>query len=164
MSELMKSIILIIISVALGITGQICIKMGVTPSVISVDWLKQLAGGNKIESDKKVGSNIFSNLLVFLRPFVILGLLFYAISAVIWLMVLSRTELSFAYPMVAMGYILVFLISWWLFKDSINFIRIVGLVLIFVGVILIANSGQENMLEKQQNKTEVSQTVNEQQK
>ncbi len=68
MSELMKSIILIVISVALGITGQICIKMGVTPSVISIDWLKNLAGGNKIESDKKVGSNIFSNLLVFPPP------------------------------------------------------------------------------------------------
>jgi drug/metabolite transporter (DMT)-like permease len=164
MSELVKSIILIIISVSLGITGQICIKMGVTPSVIQIEWLKHLAGGNKSEPDKKVGSNIFSNLLIFLRPFVILGLVFYAVSAVIWLMVLSRTELSFAYPMVAMGYIMVFLISWWLFRDSINLIRIIGLVLIFVGVILIANSGQENMMEKQQNKTQVNQTVNEQQK
>ncbi len=79
-------------------------------------------------------------------------------------MVLSRTELSFAYPMVAMGYILVFLLSWWLFKDSINLIRIIGLVLIFVGVLLIANSGQENMMEKQQNKAEVTQTTEEQQK
>jgi multidrug transporter EmrE-like cation transporter len=164
MSELAKSLILIICSVALGIAGQLCIKMGVTPSVIKVEWLKNLAGGNKIEPDKKVGSNIFSSLLVFLRPFVILGLIIYGLSAVIWLMVLSRTELSFAYPMVATGYVFVFILSLWLFGDQVNFIRVLGLSLIVAGVICVASSGRESMNEDQANKPVTTDTTEVQQK
>ena len=126
------TIILILISVALGVIGQILIKQGVMSA--------GAVGFNK---------EVFK---LTLKPFVILGLFSYAVSSIFWLLVLSRTELSYAYPMVALGYVLVFFFSWWFFHDKVTVTRIMGLVLIIAGVILVAitepKAGEENPPQK----------------
>ena len=40
-----------------------------------------------------------------LNPFVLLGIGFYGISVIVWLLVLSRVDVSYAYPMLSIGYI-----------------------------------------------------------
>ncbi|MGD8718786.1 MAG: EamA family transporter [Candidatus Zixiibacteriota bacterium] len=115
----MKTVALILLSVALGVTGQIFLKYGVgTDGAIT--------GINKA---------LFHTLL---KPFVLLGLFSYGLSSISWLVVLSRTELSYAYPMVALGYVLVFFLSWWFFGDKVTWTRVVGLLLICSGVVLVA--------------------------
>ncbi len=115
----MKTIALILLSVALGVTGQIFLKQGV-----SADG--PITGFNR------------ALLVTFFRPLVLLGLFSYGLSSIAWLVVLSRTELSFAYPMIALGYVLVFFLSWWFFQEQVTWVRIVGLFLICFGVVLVA--------------------------
>ena len=78
-------------------------------------------------------------------PYVILGLLLYVLGALFWLTVLSRVrELSLVYPMISLSYILVAVLSWWIFRDQITALRIAGILLICVGVACVglsANSG-----------------------
>ena len=114
-----KPIALILLSVALGVTGQIFLKQGVS------------AEGPITGFNKAVLSTLF-------KPMVLLGLFSYGLSSVSWLVVLSRTELSYAYPMVALGYVLVFFLSWWIFDERVTWVRVIGLFLICFGVVLVA--------------------------
>jgi len=72
-----------------------------------------------------------------LEPFTIIGLLLYAISAVFWIAGLSKVELSRAYPLLGVGYALVFLLSIYLFKESITPFKVLGIILIIAGAYFI---------------------------
>ncbi|MCJ7497344.1 MAG: SMR family transporter, partial [candidate division Zixibacteria bacterium] len=59
-------------------------------------------------------------------------------SVALYMVVLSRTYLSFAYPlMMSTGYVLIVFFSWQVFKEPFNFYKWVGMGLILIGVILI---------------------------
>ena len=58
----------------------------------------------------------------------------------LWIKVLSKVELSYAYPMVSLGYVLVMIFSYFLFKENITPLRIAGVLFIILGVVLVARS------------------------
>lgn len=68
------------------------------------------------------------------------GALCYLLSLVFWLSVLSRLELSKAYPMVALGYVFAFVLGWMVLDEPLKPVRIIGLLLIAIGVIVISRS------------------------
>ena len=74
------------------------------------------------------------------QPFIVVGLLVFAISAFFWIVALSRVELSYAYPMVGLSYALIFLFSWLFFGENISLIRILGMIIIAIGVFVISKS------------------------
>ncbi|MCM8784148.1 MAG: EamA family transporter [Candidatus Omnitrophica bacterium] len=112
----MKPFFLILISVILGVIGQVFLKKGMI--------------GFKGE---------FSTLLIHImqNPFIILGFFFYLLSSLIWLVILSRVDLSYAYPMLSLGYIVIVFLSWLIFKENITFWRWAGVVLISFGIGLL---------------------------
>nr|WP_306220371.1 EamA family transporter [Cohnella sp. WQ 127256] len=71
---------------------------------------------------------------------VLLGLCLYALSSVTWIFAVAKVDLSKAYPMVAVGYVLVFICSYFLFNEPISTIKIAGLITIVAGVIMISQS------------------------
>ncbi len=77
---------------------------------------------------------------MFLNPYVFFGLACFGASAVFWLVVLSRLELSLVYPMVSVAYILVALASWFFFKENVTLARWIGIAVIIFGVVLISRS------------------------
>lgn len=118
----MHPYLLILISIALGAFAQIAMKLGSS----------QVAAG---------GMSLAAQLLKYFTNIPILsGFVLYALSAVVWIFALSRVPLSIAYPMVALSYVLVVFLSWLLFHEPVSAMRILGLALIMVGVIIIANS------------------------
>ncbi len=78
---------------------------------------------------------------ILLNPFVMAGLFGFFVSALVWLYVLSRMELSFAYPFVALNYILILLGSYFLFRETITPIKVVGVGVIMIGVYLVSRGG-----------------------
>jgi multidrug transporter EmrE-like cation transporter len=76
-----------------------------------------------------------------LHPGVIGGLLCYAVSVVVWIVALSRVDVSIAYPMLSVGYVLNALLAMWLFGETVSLQRWLGIGVIIVGVILVARSG-----------------------
>jgi multidrug transporter EmrE-like cation transporter len=68
------------------------------------------------------------------------GLVCYAISVVVWILALSRVEVSVAYPMLSVGYVVNALAAWWLFDESLSAMRLAGIGVILVGVWLVARS------------------------
>lgn len=114
--------VLILLSVLLGAGGQLLMKSGMTSI-------------GKIEVSQLLSSTLFQ---VVFNPMIIFGLSLYGIAAVIWLVVLSRAELSYAYPMVAMGYIITSVSAWILFNENMTLLRFLGITLIVSGVYLIS--------------------------
>jgi len=121
----MANLLLILLCIFLGVGGQLCMKKGMS--------LVGIAGLNP------------GKMLIFLgralsTPLVLAGFFAYALGSLIWLIIISRVDLSFAYPLISIGYILVAIFSWWLFNENINWMRWLGTVIIILGVILISRS------------------------
>ncbi|WP_185985080.1 EamA family transporter [Aureimonas mangrovi] len=80
-------------------------------------------------------------LQIVFSPFVFLGLLTFVISMASHLYVLSKVELSYAYPFLSLAYVVVAVAAWLLFSENLNGWRIGGIALICVGTVLIAQGG-----------------------
>jgi multidrug transporter EmrE-like cation transporter len=75
-----------------------------------------------------------------LNPPIIAGLFCYAISVVFWILALSRVDVSIAYPMLSIGYVVNAAAAALLFSEQISPMRMVGIGVIIVGVWLVARS------------------------
>jgi multidrug transporter EmrE-like cation transporter len=77
---------------------------------------------------------------VALNPFVLAGLLCYVVSVIVWLMALSRVDVSYAYPLLSVGYIVTALAGQIFFGESLGPVRWSGILVICLGVFLITRS------------------------
>ncbi|MGH8704720.1 MAG: SMR family transporter [Burkholderiales bacterium] len=75
-----------------------------------------------------------------LEPRILAGTGCYAVSLVIWIMALSRTEVSVAYPMLSIGFALNAVLAWWLLGEAVTPMRMLGIGVIIVGVYILARS------------------------
>ena len=75
-----------------------------------------------------------------LEPHILGGIACYVVSLVVWIMALSRVEVSIAYPMLSIGYVINALIAWHFFGESVNAMRMTGIGVIIIGVFLVARS------------------------
>lgn len=117
----MKPWVVLLISVFLTSVGQLILKKG-------------LIAFGAIE---KVGWR-FLQMLV--HPLVMLGVAFACLGWVAYVIALSKSELSYAYPIWSLTYVVVPLLSLSIFKESISLLKMGGLGLIFLGVVLVAVS------------------------
>jgi len=109
-------------SVIIGVAGQLLMKQGVS----------QLGD---------YSSNLINFLLkAALSPWIISGLIGYVIGTVIWLLLLSKVDVSYAYPMLSLGYIFLLIFASLFLGEQITMIRVIGVSLIVIGVILITRS------------------------
>jgi drug/metabolite transporter (DMT)-like permease len=79
-------------------------------------------------------------LQVAANPYIIIGLACYVFSVVAWLLALSRVEVSIAYPILSLGYIVTALAAYWFLHENLSAVRIAGIVVILVGVYLVSRS------------------------
>jgi multidrug transporter EmrE-like cation transporter len=79
-------------------------------------------------------------LKVAANPPIITGLTLYVVSVGVWLLVLSRVQVSFAYPMLSIGYVVNAVAANYLFGEPLTSIRILGIFVIIAGVYLVAQS------------------------
>ena len=75
-----------------------------------------------------------------LNPFLVAGVFLHIAALFTWLYVLKHVEVSYAYPFISMGFVVVLLLSYYLFNENINAYRIVGVSLIILGIILVGKS------------------------
>ena len=119
------AIIYILVAVVTSAVGQILLKKGMTGM------------GPLTLSPNQVVSII---MRIATNPYVVIGLLIYVCGTLFWLVALSRVELSFAYPFASLSYIVMLVASWQLFKEDISLIRVIGTVVVGIGVLIISRS------------------------
>jgi multidrug transporter EmrE-like cation transporter len=72
--------------------------------------------------------------------FILGGLFCYVVSVAVWLLVLSRVEVSYAYPLLSVGYIVNAVAGYYLFQENLSLMRITGILIICVGVYFVTKS------------------------
>ena len=122
----LKLLLLILSSVSLSALAQITLKTG-----MSTERIQQVMDGS--------GSTLELILSIAHSPLVWLGLGMYFIGALVWLLVLARVDVSFAYPFVGLGFILTMLLGFLLLGEVIGVARIIGTLLVVGGVVLISS-------------------------
>jgi drug/metabolite transporter (DMT)-like permease len=64
-------------------------------------------------------------------------------GSIFWLSVISRVPLSLAYPMLGIGYVLIAVESWIFLGEGFHWLRVVGSVVVGIGVALVGLSSAE---------------------
>lgn len=90
--------------------------------------------------DLSAASPIVTIFRVVFQPFVFGGLCVFVISMASHLYVLSKAELSFAYPFLSLAYVVVLGFAWLSFGEQVGVLRIAGVALICLGTVLVARS------------------------
>lgn len=117
---------LIILEIICNTAAQISLKVGM----------------ERIGGFSFTGSSILPiGLQVITSPWIILGVLIYVVSLIIWIMILSRAEVSISYPMTSLGYVLTVLVAYFFLGEHVTVMRIVGVFVIMLGVCIVARSG-----------------------
>ena len=120
------SLVLIFIAVAIGVTGQLSLKMGMN-HVGTID-------GTSVAHPIETLSSVFRS------PMVWVGLALYGLGAVAWLIVLSRLDLSFAYPFLALSYAITPILAWRLLDEPVSGLRWLGIAVIILGVVIVSRT------------------------
>lgn len=116
---------LILVSVTLAAVAQLTLKHGM----------------NQVKDSYGVASlNAGSMKAIASTPAVWLGLVLFALSAIVWLLVLSRASLSFAYPFAAITYILIVVFDQFVLHDTVPPLRWAGVAFIAIGIVLVAQT------------------------
>ncbi|MBM3608393.1 MAG: transporter [Alphaproteobacteria bacterium] len=125
MSAFSISLSFILFTVLTNAVAQIMLKRGV------------IALGPLTAIDGNVIEKLFSILF---QPWIFLGLCTFVISMASHLLVLSRVQLSFAYPFLSLAYVVVAAYAFFAFGEDVGPMRIAGIALICAGTLFISMS------------------------
>jgi drug/metabolite transporter (DMT)-like permease len=116
---------LILLDVVLNVTGQLSLKHGMSKY------------GNFALSLESLPTMFFRAAT---NPHVLMGLVCYGLGFMVWLVVLSKAEVSFAYPLISLGYVFTAILARTLFGEAVSVTRMAGIFVTCLGVFLIARS------------------------
>ena len=122
----LQSIGIILLSVAFGAVGQLVFKAA----------MNSLTEGGPLELTLDRLVRMATNRVL------IVGVGIFGISTLLWLVALSRADLSFAYPFLSLTYFVVLLGGALLFNEAITPARVLGFVVVIAGLLIVARSGK----------------------
>jgi drug/metabolite transporter (DMT)-like permease len=117
---------MILLSVTFAAVAQVTLKSGVNRVTDDTGGTLRLDG----ESLRALAGS----------PIVWLGLVLFGLSAIVWLVVLSRASLSFAYPFASLSYVLILVLGRFVLDERITSLRLAGVALIVAGVVLVGQT------------------------
>lgn len=119
-----KNLLLILLTVCLNTGGQFLMKAGVNRV-------------GKISLFNNFFNSIFKALT---SGLVIGGFGFYVVSAMLWIIILSRAELSWAFPLVSLSYVITAIVAPIVLHESFSVQRFLGTLVIVVGVFIVSRT------------------------
>ena len=76
-------------------------------------------------------------LSIVLQKYVFIGISFYVIGNMFWLIALSMADLSYVYPLIGTGYLITAILAWVFFGETLTVMRILGIILISLGAYFV---------------------------
>jgi drug/metabolite transporter (DMT)-like permease len=117
----LRVLLLTVLSVSISGVAQVALKSGVSSPAVKSAMATQ---------------HLHAIVQAFVNPGVVGGLFLYGVGAMMWLGVLSRADLSLAYPFVSLSFIITSAAGWLLFHEAVTPGRLAGLALVLAGVVL----------------------------
>ena len=103
-------------------------------SQLVMRWQVLAAGGLPDSSQGKI-SFIFHLLI---NPWVISGIVATFLAGVSWMLAMTKLDLSYAYPFVALNYVLILALGFIFFQEVMTPAKILGSILIVAGVVVLS--------------------------
>lgn len=116
----LSEFVLLLIAIATGVLGQFLLKLGALK-------LGRVEVNNAIDQVFKIAAT----------PELIAGLTIYGLGSILYILLLTRVNLSVAGPAVALSYVFSVLLGYFVFKEAFPLERLIGVGLIMAGVILV---------------------------
>ena len=125
-NNMFLNISIILVSILMSSTAHVLLKKGATSFVeLSVP-----------------GQPILTNIwYIVTNPWIFGGMFMHVSALVVWLWALTRVDISFAYPFLAVGYIFVSLLAWYWLGENITSTRISGMAIIIIGIVVLSRGG-----------------------
>jgi drug/metabolite transporter (DMT)-like permease len=115
----------IVAGVLLNAGAQLLLKAGVNPlGPITVEFATLLPTALRVIGQWQI----------------IAGLSCYVLSVAVWIVGLSRADVSQAYPMLSLGYLVNAIAAYYLFGEALGPARCAGLLLILAGVFIVSRT------------------------
>jgi multidrug transporter EmrE-like cation transporter len=121
-----STLLLIVANVAMTSLAQIVLNSGMSAPEVT----RALAGGVRLPA----------LMTVLFHPWVVVGLGLYAGAALVWLLVLSRVDVSLAYPFVGLGFVVTMVLAWAFLGEAVTPMRMAGTLLIAAGIVVLART------------------------
>jgi drug/metabolite transporter (DMT)-like permease len=118
----MKTLLIAITSIALSVTAQFSLKAGMSQ--------------DRIRENLAQAYTLRTLIYVFTDKFVLGGFMLYGLGAVVWLQVLSKWDVSKAYPLVGLGFAFTLTIGF-MVGEKVTILRVIGVALICIGVFMV---------------------------
>ncbi len=112
--------VMLFFAIFAAVVGQVLMKMGL----------------NQVGSISGVNVSAFFSMVF--NPLVFSGIASYGIGFIAYLFALTKLDQSFAYPMFALGYVLVPVFNWVVMHEPFSVTRLIGIFVVIAGVILIS--------------------------
>jgi len=120
----LSNLAVLLFAVALSASGQVLLKHGMTRSAASA---------------KEQGTSLVENAMG--NGWVWLGLALFGISALAWMLTLSRVPLNIAYPFNALGYLAILAASVVVLHERANVWTALGSGMVVCGLIVVVTMG-----------------------
>ncbi|SEF60792.1 EamA family transporter [Paenibacillus sp. UNC499MF] len=118
----MSALWVILLSVGMGAVGQVLLK----------------AGANRLGELSLAPATLIPDIFRMIKtPEILIGLILFGTSFLLWVKVLTKVELSYAYPMMSLSYVIVFVMSFLWFQEAFTMQKLVGMAVIIIGIIII---------------------------
>jgi drug/metabolite transporter (DMT)-like permease len=121
------AIAILLFAICLGAVGQILLKSG----------LGKLHNPTIVQTLMTIVTN----------KYVFGGFFCYGISSLFYLVALQKLDLSYAYPMISLSYVLVAFLAWRFLGEQVPPMRVLGLAIIIAGVVVMAMSFKHTPVE-----------------
>ncbi|WP_313801722.1 EamA family transporter [Cytobacillus sp.] len=121
----MGGFIYIIGTIVFTVYGQIVLK-----------WRMQIYN----ELPVNIVEKVIYLIKLLLDPFILSGFISAFIASLFWMVAMTKFEISYAYPFTSLSFVLVFIISIFLFSETVSVGKIIGLLLVVAGVIVTSKS------------------------
>ncbi|KOP71888.1 hypothetical protein AMS60_21605 [Bacillus sp. FJAT-21945] len=121
----MGGFIYIIGTIVFTVYGQIVLK-----------WRMQIYN----ELPVNIVEKVICLIKLLLDPFILSGFISAFIASLFWMVAMTKFEISYAYPFTSLSFVLVFIISIFLFSETVSVGKIIGLLLVVAGVIVTSKS------------------------
>jgi drug/metabolite transporter (DMT)-like permease len=123
--ETINALLLLLPAMLLSTTGELLLKHGM----------------NQVGAFHFDGTLLPTVSKIAMNPFIWLGFVGFGGGSVFWLSVISRVPLSLAYPMLSLSYVIIVIESWIFLGEGLHPLRIVGSLVVGLGVALVGLSG-----------------------
>jgi len=91
----------------------------------------------KLGATGKEIHSLWMLLRLFLNPYIIAGLMVYAVASALWIYILNKGDLSYVYPIQSTAFIFALMVGATVFKEQLTPYKIIGVLVICLGVIIL---------------------------